>query len=81
MALGSMTFQDLRTLLDARRDFSSLRQVALGKISQRVGTDAKPVRLVFMLTDDYDLFNLDQEVVYDSSFDSGNSSSIFDEIL
>ena len=43
-----------------------------------------PKRVVLMLNDDYDLFNLDQEVVYDSGCprinSSGSANSIFEDV-
>ena len=38
------------------------------------------VRVLFMLTDDFDLYDLNQEVVYDSLFDDQAEVSIQDKI-
>ena len=66
MQIKQMTFADLLRLLEGRRDF---------KISKRNGKNnatndncsETSRRLVFMLSDAFDLFKVDQEVIFDSA--------------
>ena len=72
--LERVKFDDLRVLLEGRRDFTDLRRINKvnkksdkGHLAQS-GSQKMP-RIVFMINDDFDLFNVDQEVVYDSAID------------
>ena len=56
MSLGEIHFSDLRTMLDSRRDFTELRKTLSGQM--RTKTDSANCRVVFTLSDDFDLFNL-----------------------
>jgi len=80
MKISELTFQDLERILETRRDFTMLRNTSRVNSAPVHRKDGR--RVVFMLSDDYDLFNLDQEVIYDSAVEGvlGRVSSIRDEI-
>ena len=85
--LSSATFEDLRKMMQSRRDFGAYKSSALSGSIMRMAPGANAQRFVLMLSDDFEQFDLEQEVVYDSSFsrksggDEGQSkASIFNEI-
>ena len=68
-----MSFTELKMMLEARRDFTSMRDLNTSNIhsTTKVKTQGADLRLVFMLSDAFDLFKgVDQEVVYDSANDN-----------
>jgi len=52
-------------MLDTRRDFTLLRNMSQTNNPSEQNTDSR--RVVFLVSDDFDLFNIDEEVIYDSA--------------
>ena len=74
-------------MLEARRDFATMRDLNTSAIHAQSpfggSESAESLRVVFMLSDDFDLFKIDQEVVYDSAIDTrlgSKATTIQDEI-
>ena len=65
MKIDQLSFEDLERMLDTRRDFTLLRDMSRSNSTPVHKTDG--MRVVFMLSDDFNLFNIDQEVIYDSA--------------
>ena len=72
-----MSFSDLKMMLEARREFTSMRDLNTSNIHSTskvmmhgANYNSGDLRLVFMLSDAFDRFKgVDQEVVYDSAND------------
>ena len=77
LRIDRMSFTDLKMMLEARREFSSMRDLNTSNIHstskvmmQGANYKSGDLRLVFMLSDAFDRFKgVDQEVVYDSAND------------
>ena len=66
MQIKQMTFADLLRLLEGRRDFTASKRNARNNAASDTTSEISR-RLVFMLSDAFDLFKVDQEVIFDSA--------------
>ena len=66
MQIKQMTFADLLRLLEGRRDFTASKRNGKNNVASDITFETSR-RLVFMLSDAFDLFKVDQEVIFDSA--------------